>query len=674
MTTSVVRTQQQLDEVFTAYSRFDEFAFDTETHPPHEWLAEHPVSRWGKEDRAEAKRLSLNPRRNVVFWISLAGPGRADVIPLGHPVGEIRTPAGHVKRQIITPSRLGEWKKNGLPFYKTVERAVPPTFFPPPRQLEVQQVFDKLGPLFTGDQIKVGHNVKFDLATIEKYVGPTTLPVADTLVMAHLLDESRQLALDKICEEWLQYSYPQEGKTLLQTSFSSAAAYAWRDAKLTWLWYDHHVDQLKDLDLDGLFRMEMRLLMAIKDMEEEGVVIDRAELDELGNELNRRIEDVTTALYQDWVDDDHPHGRHWNVRSPQDKIDFIYDICGHKVTERTGKTNQPSTSARVIKAFSRDPRIGRLLEYQSLTKTYGTYVEGMSVHIDIDGKLHANFRQAGTETGRLSCSDPNLQNIPRSGEPLQDHREDHHDLGGLIRSVFVAPPGHQLVVADYDQIELRVLAYYSGDPNMLKTFQEGGDPHAATAALVFGVDEGEVTKEQRNVGKTLNFAIVYGAGPATVAQSAGVSTKRAKELLEAQQREFRAVTRFSRRVVKTATRQNPPHVRTILGRIRRLPDLRSGEFKLRSRAERQAVNTVIQGSAADIIKLAMIRLNEELQGTPSRLVLSVHDELAVVTPDDLVEETKETMQRVMEGIDLLDDPYVPLTAEAGAGRSWSEAK
>jgi DNA polymerase-1 len=290
-----------------------------------------------------------------------------------------------------------------------------------------------------------------------------------------------------------------------------------------------------------------------------------------------------------------------------------------------------------------------------------------------DGRIHADFVQYGTVTGRFSCREPNLQNIPRPDT----------DLGKRIRGLFVAPPGYKLVVADYGQIELVVLAHFIGRGDLYKGFHNSVDPHSATAAALMGVDAKEFMArvkagdrkciDFRQVAKGINFAVVYGAGPEKVASMAGITVKEAKKFMETHQKLFPEIYKFKEDVIRVCRSRRPPYIRTLLGRKRRLPLILSSNNGLRMGAERQAVNSLIQGSAADLIKLAMIRLNNRLPDE-IRLILSVHDELVVLAPEDRAEEAAALVKEAMLGEGIQKLLRVPLSSDVKIVDRWSEAK
>lgn len=618
----IVTTSGQLQELVEAYSGFDEFAFDVETN-------------------------SLDPHTNRVYWISLAGPGRGDTIPLGHPLGDLVTPAYKEREpwwDAENPTKTGKPRKK----WRTVHH--PPVFSDPPEQLWPEEVFTALRPLFFSERRKIGHNVKFDLGSVKKYFGEhVPPPYGDTLIACHLLDESLPKSLEQVIKREFQFEYEQMGKFILESSFRDIARYSFLDSKFDWLLWKRLVPRLKKERLWGVFRLEMDILQVLLYMEAEGVLVDEHAMSDLDTELQDKIEVLEKKLYKS-------AGEVWDLNSAQQKGWFIYEVRGHEPEFFTKKKQEPSTKAEHLERFGKDKAVADLLEYAKLTKLHSTYVSGL-IPLLKNGKLHADFKQVGTKTGRFSCAQPNLQNIPRRGEN-----------GQLIRSMFIAPPGYVMVIADYSQIELRVLAHYCKDPTLIRVFERDEDPHTATAQAVLALKK--VDDDQRDVGKTLNFAIVYGAGAGKVAATAKVSLTKAKKYLRTHQDQFPRIYEWKDEIVREARRKKPPYVTTILGRKRRLPYILSRDDDLRSGAERQAANTKVQGSAGDIIKIAMVRLHEML-GPEMQQILTVHDEIATLVREEDAEECATIVQKAMEGVDLLT---VPLRADAKIVERWSDAK
>ena len=352
-------------------------------------------------------------------------------------------------------------------------------------------------------------------------------------------------------------------------------------------------------------------------------------------------------------------GQEFNLNSTQQLGKVLFEDMGLPPVKKT-KTGY-STSAEVLeKLRAHHPIIDRILEYRQLNKLNSTYVEGLSKVIAADGRVHTCFQNTVTATGRLSSTEPNLQNIPVRTE-----------LGAQIRKMFIARPGWVLVDADYSQIELRLLAHMAGDEKMIESFRAGEDIHAHTAAQVFGLPQDQVTSELRRRAKAVNFGIVYGISGFSLAQDIGVSRKEASDYMEKYLETFSGVRDYMERIKRQAKADG--YVATLMGRRRWLPELKSSNFNLRAFGERVALNMPIQGTAADVMKLAMIRVAARLkaEGLQAQLILQVHDELIVECPQAEEAQVKEILTQEMEGAGSFS---VPLIADANAGHSWAEAK
>ena len=351
-------------------------------------------------------------------------------------------------------------------------------------------------------------------------------------------------------------------------------------------------------------------------------------------------------------------GEEFNINSTQQFGKILFDKLGLPPVKKT-KTGY-STNAEVLEKLQyQNPIVSLVLEYRQLTKLNSTYVEGLSKVIAGDGRIHTSFQNTVTATGRLSSTEPNLQNIPVRTA-----------LGAEMRTMFVARPGWVLVDADYSQIELRLLAHMSGDEAMIQAFRDGVDIHTVTASQVFGVPPEQVTHEMRRRAKAVNFGIVYGISPFSLSQDIHVSVAQAKSYMEKYFAHYAGVRAYMDGVVEQGKSQG--YVSTLYGRRRWLPELKSSNFNTRSFGERVALNMPIQGTAADIIKLAMIRVDHALAeaGLQAKLILQAHDELIVETPLDEVERVKALVKEEMEQVVQYE---VPLTAEVGTGKTWLEA-
>ncbi len=411
--------------------------------------------------------------------------------------------------------------------------------------------------------------------------------------------------------------------------------------------------RLEELGLHQVYYdIELPLCPVLAEMERTGVLVDRKALARFGEMLETRLREDETAIYD-------LAGETFNINSTQQMGHILFDKLGLPPVKKT-KTGY-STNAEVLeKLRGKHPVIDAILEYRQYAKLKSTYVDGLTKVIAPDGRIHTSFQNTVTATGRLSSTEPNLQNIPVRTE-----------LGAQLRNMFVSAPGCMLVDADYSQIELRLLAHIAGDKAMQEAFRSGADIHTATAAQVFGVPPEEVSHEMRRRAKAVNFGIVYGISDFSLAQDIGVSRAEAREYMDRYFATFRGVRAYMDRVVAEAKEQG--WVATLMGRRRWLPELKSSNFNLRSFGERVALNMPIQGTAADVIKLAMIRVWKALkaEGLKAKLILQVHDELIVECPEEETEQVKEVLTREME--DAVDYA-VPMRADSAAGKSWGEAK
>jgi len=413
--------------------------------------------------------------------------------------------------------------------------------------------------------------------------------------------------------------------------------------------------KLAEMDLERVYReIELPLIGILAEMERIGIKVDVEALREASEELEREIEALTRRIHQ-------TAGREFNINSPQ-QVGEVLEAHGLIVTRRTKKTGRISTSADVLEELAEEHELPRLiLEYRELVKLKGTYIDALPRLVNPEtGRVHTTFNQTGTATGRLSSASPNLQNIPV-----------RTPLGRRIRRAFVAESGWLLLSADYSQIELRILAHMTGDPEMTEAFRRGLDIHAHVARTIFGAQTPEQEQELRRLAKIVNFGIAYSIGAFGLAQRTGLSRREAQRVIENYYRTYRGVRRFMEATPEQARRTG--YVRTLFGRIRPIPDIANKNPSLRARAEREAINAPIQGTAADLVKLAMIRVHQALQryGLRSRLLLQVHDELLLEVPEDEREVAPLLVRTEMENVHRLN---VPLVVEVGMGRNWMEAK
>jgi DNA polymerase-1 len=528
-------------------------------------------------------------------------------------------------------------------------------------QMAVGEAIAVLGPVLADPAVAViGHNLKYDLLVLRGAGAEIAGPLCDTMVAAYLLSPER--VEHGLATVGLQYlgKGKREFKEVLgaresfgEVGVEEAAAYAGRDAALALELWKALAPRLRAEGLDALAReVEMPLVRVLADIEAAGMRIDTARLASLGRELEGELASLESRIH-------FLAGEEFNINSPRQLAHILFDVLG--LTPGKKKKTGYSTDVGVLEELAPvHPLPGEVLAYRTLAKLKNTYVDVLPGLVDPrTGRLHTSLNQTVAATGRLSSSEPNLQNIPVRG-----------DWGRRIREAFVAPPGSLIVSADYSQIELRILAHLSGDAALVRAFAEGGDIHASTAAEIFGVAPGRVTPEMRRTAKTVNFGVIYGMSAFGLSKALGIGRKEAAEYIERYFKLYAGVDAYVRRVVAEATASG--EVRTLMGRRRRIPELASGNPSVRSLGERLAVNTTVQGTAADIIKVAMIRLHDRLlrEHPAARIILQVHDELLVETPEDECEAVMEALLHEMRTALPLD---VPIAVEAGAGPTWADA-
>jgi len=437
-------------------------------------------------------------------------------------------------------------------------------------------------------------------------------------------------------------------------SLDGACRAASQEADLTWRLAGPMTARLDQEGLTPVFvGMELPLVVVLADMERAGVKVDVKLLGAMSRDMDRQIAGLTTEIHA-------RAGGPFNLNSPVQLREVLFDRLKLRSGKKTAKTRAASTAEEVLEELAVDNEVCRkILDYRGVQKLKSTYVDALPLLVNPEtGRIHASFNQTVAATGRISSSDPNLQNIPiRTTE------------GRRIREAFVAEEGCLLLSADYSQIELRILAHLSKDQTLIDTFRRGEDIHDRTSREVFGPFSPLPPDEQRRRSKMVNYALLYGKTAFTLARDIGVSKKEADEFIQAYFARYPSVRRFIDETIARA--RETLTVRTLLGRLRRLPDLRSGNFQIRMEAERQAINTPVQGSAADLIKKAMIDLHREVgrRGLRTRLILQIHDELLLETPEGEAQEARELVRQIMEGALELE---VPLVADAKLGRNWAE--
>ncbi len=490
-----------------------------------------------------------------------------------------------------------------------------------------------LRAVFSPEVKKAGHNIKDLMGLLMKEGLSTEGFVFDTALAAYLLEATES----DYAPERISVRYAGRELSGAEAVF---ALYPTLDAKM------------KELGMEKLYYdIELPLCRVLSEMEESGFYVDRKALYDFGESLNAGINALQESIWSH-------AGHEFNINSPKQLGAVLFEELMLPYGKKT-KTGW-STNADVLeKLQDKHPIVKEVLDYRMLTKLKSTYAEGLLKVISQDGRIHTSFQMTVTATGRLSSTEPNLQNIPVRKE-----------LGAQIRNMFVAAPGMMLVDADYSQIELRLLAHISGDQAMKEAFLSGEDFHTVTASKVFGVPVEQVTPTLRSRAKAVNFGIVYGISAFSLAQDIGVYTNEAKAYMDAYLERYHGVRDYMKNIVESAKEKG--YVSTIYGRRRYLPELKSSNFNMRSFGERVALNMPVQGTAADIIKLAMVNVHRRLKetGLKARLILQVHDELIVECPGEEAEQVRDILTEEMENAAHLS---VPLVAEAHIGHSWAEA-
>ena len=513
--------------------------------------------------------------------------------------------------------------------------------------------------LFAPDVKKAAHGVKsLCRALLEEGITPGGF-VFDTEVAAYLLAPTDgSYDLEKLGMTYYNHQFAKAADYLAEGAFGPLAdpvaptAALLSHCALIGSLRETLAARLEELGMMKLYQeIELPLCSVLAEMETAGFLIDRGALVSFGEMLSGRIDAAQARIYE-------LAGETFNINSTQQLGHILFDKLGLPPVKKT-KTGY-STNAEVLdKLRGKHPIIEEILDYRQLTKLKSTYVDGLSKVIPPDGRIHTSFQNTVTATGRLSSTEPNLQNIPVRTE-----------LGAELRKMFVAPAGKVLVDADYSQIELRLLACMAGDRAMIDGFNSGVDIHTITASQVFGVSPDEVTPLMRRSAKAVNFGIVYGISPFSLSQDIGVTVAQAKEYMDKYFHHYSGVRAYMDAVVEQAKADG--YVSTLFGRRRWVPELKSSNFNTRSFGERVALNAPIQGTAADIIKLAMIRVRDRLraEGLEGKLVLQVHDELIVECPEAEAETVCQLVEEEMGAVAALP---VTLVADTAAGRTWAEA-
>jgi DNA polymerase-1 len=592
-----VASTQDLDELLNRLATAVSFAFDTETD-------------------------GLNAMTARIVGISLSlEPGKAYYVPVGHTV-------------------LDEVQ-----------------------QLPLLQVVDRLRPVFEDGKIsKLGHNAKFDMMVLEEQGIKVNGLAFDTMIAAHLLGEKalglKALAFGRLDIEMTPITNligtGARQITMAQVDIKSAASYAAADADMTLRLVEEFTPDLENLGLMKLFKdVEMPLVPILLLMERNGVAVDTEILKEMSRVLGEQVAVQEKKIYAE--------AKHeFNINSTQQLGKVLFDEM-QLPNERKGKTRY-STEASILEILATQCDIAKyIMDYRQLTKMKSTYVDALPELVNPKTKrIHTTFNQTRTSTGRLSSSDPNMQNIPIKGE-----------LGGQVRQAFIAAPGMNLLAGDYSQIDLRALAHLSQDETLLRAFRNDEDIHAATASQLFGVEKNQVTRDMRRFAKTINFGVIYGMSDYGLEQATELSREEAGKFIKAYFEKYPGVRKYLDET-KVKARQDG-YVETLLGRRRYIPDINSANRQVREAAERMAINMPVQGTSADIIKVAMINLYHEMEKRKleSKMLLQVHDELVFEVPDGEMELLHKMVADTMESAVTLN---VPLKVDTKSGKNWGEMK
>ncbi|HVP68905.1 MAG TPA: DNA polymerase I [Anaeromyxobacteraceae bacterium] len=531
-----------------------------------------------------------------------------------------------------------------------------------PAQLGVADVREALGPLLADRSLaKHAHDLKAEIHALRRLGLEIAGPGVDTDLASRLLVPTRrEHDLADVARERLGVEVPalpagqaKRAVPLDELPVEVVAAHAGAEAAALPALAAELSRALAEAGLEALYRdVERPLVPVLAAMEESGIAVDRASMEAMSAEFGRSMQELEARIHE-------AAGHPFHIASTRELAQVLFSELKLPVVKRL-KTG-PSTDQDVLEKLAEEHPLPRLvLEHRSLAKLKNTYVDSLPLLVDpADGRIHTTFNQAGAATGRLSSQEPNLQNIPIRTE-----------LSRRIRAAFVAPPGSLLVSADYSQIELRILAHFAEDPALLEAFRTGQDVHGRTAAETFGVAPGDVTADQRRVAKVLNFGIAYGLSAYGLSQRLDLPPAEAQAIIDRYFARYAGVRRWLDETIARARAEGA--VRTLFGRKRELPEIRSRNPALRQAAERMAVNMPIQGTAADIVKLAMLRVDEALrrEGVPARLLLQVHDELVLEVEERAAGALDALLRPAMEGAARL---RVPLEVEVGRGRNWADA-
>ncbi len=611
----------------------------------------------------DVETTDIDPQRADLVGIAIGvGGGEAYYIPVAYDAPRSAPAAPKTKA-------LKEQKQASLFDTNAPTLPIASADAHPFAKLPLERVRAKMAGVFADPHIeKYAHNASYDWGTLRRAGFEIRDFAFDTMIAAHLLENNPQaIGLKNLAFQHFGAQMTEiqaligKGKnqiTMAQVSVDKITQYASADADYTYRLFEKYKPLLSERGLAKLFyEIEMPLVAVIVDLEAAGVLLDLAALHELSREIAARLDAIEKQVYA-------LVGAPFNLNSPMQLSEALFEKLGlsSQGLERTS-TGKISTAAGALETLrDKHPVIPLILEHRELSKLRGTYADALPQLVNpTDGRVHTSFNQAGAVTGRLSSSNPNLQNIPARTE-----------LGRRVRRAFIAPPGSVLVSADYSQVELRILAHVSQDPNLLQAFAHGEDIHASTAATLFNVPLAEVTPQMRRLGKTINFGVVYGISDWGVAGRTELSLEDSRKLINDYYARYPRVREYLERTKALAREQG--YVESLLGRRRYFPELASGRKLMpaqKNQAEREAINMPIQATAADIIKIAMTHLHSALlkRKFPGKMILQVHDELVFECPQELVNEFVPLVRRIMADAYPLD---APLQVEVKVGANWDE--
>lgn len=536
-----------------------------------------------------------------------------------------------------------------------------------PKQLKRDEVLKMLKPVLENHKLKkIGQNIKYDWIVLKRHGINLSGVIFDTMLASYLINPSKrahnldQIALDFLDHKTISYQEVagkgKKASCFSKVSLEKAVPYACEDADITLMAYNVLMPMLKDMGLEELFeKVEMPLVPVLMKMEMTGINVDREKLMVLSKSFEHQLDQLESSIYS-------IAGEEFNIRSSQQLGKILFEKLKLPVQKKTKKKTGYSTDVDVLEVLAEQHELPALiLRHRTLAKLKSTYADAL---IDLTnpetGRIHTSYNQTVTATGRLSSSEPNLQNIPV-----------RTDEGKEIRKAFIPRKGWYLLAADYSQIELRILAHYSDDKILIKAFKEDEDIHTRTATEVFQVFPSLINSELRQQAKVINFGIIYGMSPYGLSKELGISRKMAKTYIHNYFTRYKGVKQFIDETIEQAGISKKTS--TLLGRIRLLPDINSSNKNLREFAERTAINTPIQGTAADLIKIAMITVDSAFteKGLKSAMLLSVHDEMVFEVPPDELDTVRTLVKDIMEGVWNLK---VPLKVNMAVGENWAEAK